>query len=181
VVRAVRSARAARRRGFTLIEGLLAAGILAAASAALILPFAVGAQNQNITSEHAVAVNLAEALLEEILSKPFYDPNSATRLGPEAGEATRPQFDNIDDYNGYIESAGRLRDAQGARISDASLASYGRRVTVAYVYLPNQSHADPPTMVRVTVDVTRNGAAVYSLCRLIGRRNSQPLAGGVLQ
>lgn len=169
-----------RRGGFSLLEGLLASGILAFAAAALLLPFSVGAANNTVVVDQAAAVNLGEALMEEILAKPFYDPNSATRVGPETGE-TRTSFDNIDDYDGYMETAGNMIDAAGNRIADASLASFHRSVTVTYVTWPGQNiAATGPTAARVVVRVRSNGQTVFTLTRLVGRRNELPTAGGVI-
>jgi MSHA pilin protein MshD len=169
-----------RRRGFSLLEGLLASAVLAFASAALLLPFSVGAANNALVVDQAAAVNLSEALMEEILAKPFYDPNSATRVGPETGES-RTSFDNIDDYGGYTETAGNMTDAAGARIADPSLQSFYRTVTVTYVAWPGQNiAATGPTAIRVVVQVRANGQTVFTLTRLVGRRNELPMAGGVI-
>ncbi|MDD4889850.1 MAG: hypothetical protein PHU85_07945 [Phycisphaerae bacterium] len=154
--------------------------MLAIASGAMLLPFSVGAANNTIVVDQAAAVNLAEALMEEILAKPFYDPNSTTRLGKESGE-TRTTMDNIDDYHGYAETAGHMTNAAGATITDPSLSLYYRTVTVAYVTWPGQdTSGSGVTAARVIVEVKANGQTIYKLTRLVGRRNELPVNGGVL-
>jgi len=162
------------RQGFTLAEGLLASTVLAVAAGAMLLPFTVGARNNTVVVRQAVAVSLAEALLEEILVKPFYDPDGPSNPGPEPGESGRDRFDNIDDYHDYTEAAGQLCDTTGSPITGASLAGYSRHATVNYLRLPGDPDDEDPTVVRVTVEVRRNGALVHRLSRLVGRRNESP-------
>jgi hypothetical protein len=153
-----------------MIEGLLASAILAVAAAAMLFPFTVGAQNNSIVVDQAAAVNLAEALMEEILSKPFYDPQGASSPGPESGETNRSLFDNIDDYDNYSESAGAMVDSSGEAISDASLSTYGRSVDVSYTYVPGQDTGEDPTFATVTVTVTSGEKTVHTLTRLVSQR-----------
>lgn len=170
--------RTGRHRGFSLIEGLLAASLLAVASGAMLLPFSAGAANNRTVVDQAAAVTLAEALIEEILAKPFYDPNTVTRLGAESGE-TRTTFDNIDDFHNYTERAGYMYNAANQRITDSSLSAYYRTVTVSYIYWPDQGTGSGPTALRVVVQVKSGNTVVFTLSRLVGRRNEQPVAGGV--
>ena len=119
----VEAARGARREamrrkrsiqpGFTLIEAVLAAAVLTFVVAALTQAIAAG-QGQTYAALHANrGVELAEALMDEALSRPWLDPDGASTLGPEDGEAPRSGFDNLDDYHGYTESAGTLTDPAG--------------------------------------------------------------------
>ena len=159
-----------RQRGFSLIEGLLASGILAIAASALLLPFTVEAANNVLLTDHAAAVGLAEALMEEVLAKPFDDAGGPGGPGPEPGETGRAQFDNMDDYDGYSESAGQLRDASGALIADASLSMFARAASVTYVRLPGQDAGQLATFVRIIVQVSEGGRALHRVTRLAGRR-----------
>jgi MSHA pilin protein MshD len=73
------------------------------------------------------ATAIAEAYLEEILLKPFYDPDSGAGGGvcPTA-EASRDLYDNVCDYNG-LDDAGAV-DQNGSAV--AGLGTYRVRVSV---------------------------------------------------
>ena len=160
-------ARAQHRAGFTLIEALLAATILAMGVAAITMPFTVGAQNEQVDARHTMALCLAQEMMEEILSRPFNDPDGGDRTpGPEPGETPRSGFDNIDDYHGYTEAAGNVRSRDGRLLTDAAVANLSRRVTVAYVYVQGQDVRQAPTFVRVTVEVLYRNRPTVTLTRL---------------
>lgn len=88
--------------GFTMLEVLAATTILAFAVIAVAESVSV-AQSQTFEALHdGRATTLAEAFLEEVVSKPYADPaGGAISLGPDVDELTRALFDNIDDYNGF--------------------------------------------------------------------------------
>jgi Tfp pilus assembly protein PilV len=155
------------RAAFTLVEALMAATILAMAIFGILVPFTVGAQNQQADARGTLAVNLAQELMEEILSKPFYDPQGASNPGPETGETTRNLFDNIDDYNGYSEPDGGIVDHDGNIVSDSIAKGLTRQADCAYVYVAGQDQATSATFIRVTVTVSYKGTALVSLKRLV--------------
>ena len=154
------------RKGFTLIESLLAAVVLAATIAAITVPFTAAARNEQYDGRQTMAVSLATEMMEEILSKPFEDPDGASVVGPEGNEPNRAAFDNMDDYHGYAEAAGGVADAANNAIVDPTANGLSRNVTVAYIYVTGQDTSLPPTFVRITVDVQYNGAVVAQLTRL---------------
>jgi Tfp pilus assembly protein FimT len=87
----------------------------------------------------------SQALLEEIKSKEFVDPNDPNNqaLGPNSGE-TYPNFDDVDDYNGF----------------DNTTAGFRRRVVVDYVTLTSstwQYSASYTDFKRIKVSVSRSG------------------------
>lgn len=87
--------------GFTMIEVLVATSILSFAVIAVAESVSV-AQSQTFEALHdGRATALAEAFLEEVISKPYADPaGGEINLGPDDDEPTRNLFDNIDDFNG---------------------------------------------------------------------------------
>lgn len=153
-------------RGFTLVEALLAAVILAMAIAAITMPFTAGAQHELEAARRTLGVTLAQEMMEEVLSKPFYDPNGESLCGPEAGE-TRAGFDNIDDYDGYSEADGQIRSFDGSALGGPAVAGLTRHATAKYVYVSGQSHAEPPTFARITVEVKHRDRTIASLNRLV--------------
>jgi MSHA pilin protein MshD len=152
--------------GFTLLESLLAAVVLAMAVAAITMPFAAGAQNARTDATRSLAVCLAEEMMEEILLKPFYDPAGVSTPGPEAGE-TRATFNCIDDYDGYYEGPGNIASFDGVKLNTPESQGMSRQVTASYVYVSGQSTALPASFICVKVDVTLNGALVASVSRLV--------------
>jgi MSHA pilin protein MshD len=156
-----------RTPGFTLTEALIAAVILLTAITAITLPFAAGARAEQADARLCLAVNLAQEMMEEILAKPFLDPQGTTTVGPDPGETRRARFDNIDDYHGYYEGPGQIADATGAVITTPAAEGLSRQVTAQYVYVSGQDTSQPPTFIRVTVTVAYNGAVLVTLTRLV--------------
>lgn len=160
-------ATARRISGITLLESLLAATLLAAVVTSVIWPFTAGAQNELAGARSSIASELAQELMEEILSKPFDDPQGAEGLGPDAGEATRDDFDNIDDYHGYGEPAGQILCFDGEAAADPVAADLSRSVATTYVYVSGQDTSETPSFISVTVTVSRDGEALVELTRLV--------------
>lgn len=152
----------------------MASVILAIAVAAAIMPFTCGARSQDVESRQSLAVSLAQDLIEEILLKPFEEPGDGDQLpepessfGPEGSETLRSSFSAIDDYNGYTELAGQIVDPAGQVIADAAAAGLSRHVTVSYVYVTGQLVTDPPSFMRVAVEVRYNGLPIVKMTRLV--------------
>jgi type II secretory pathway pseudopilin PulG len=154
-----------RGPGFTLLEALLAAVVLAMAVTAITMPFTAGAQNEGFDARRTLAVSLAQEMMEETLTKPFDDPNGIMTPGPEPGETSRDKFDNIDDYHGYKEPAGCITSLDGSIISSPASVGLSREVTCTYVYVNGQS--PPPTFIRVVVVVKHKDQPLVTLTRLV--------------
>jgi prepilin-type N-terminal cleavage/methylation domain-containing protein len=107
-------------QGFTLVEAMMAVMVLGIAAASLLLPFIKGAALQSEGINRTLAASLASDLMEQILRLPFHDPDGGLSLGPESGENTPSEFDNIDDYDGYTEPQGQVKDAAGAVCAPAA-------------------------------------------------------------
>jgi MSHA pilin protein MshD len=169
--------RASRRQGgaaFTLLEGLLAVVVLTIAVTAVIMPFTVGMRTQMVEARQSLAVPLAEELMEEILSKPFEEPDDgdeqaepAGAFGPDTGETSRQQFSAIDDYHGYTDPPGTITDPGGSVIDDAAAVGLSRHVTVAYVHVTGQDTGEPATFMRVVVEVRHDSQPLVTLTRLV--------------
>lgn len=111
-----------QHRGLTLVECLLASAILAFAVVALSQAVVAG-QMQTVDALHrARAMELGEALMEEVLRLAYTDPN-----GP--GEVGRSNYDDLQDFNGFSESAGSLNDAAGVAYG-APFQGFSRSVSV---------------------------------------------------
>lgn len=148
------------------MEALLATAILAMAIFAVTMPFATAAASEQLDGRQALSTALAQEMMEEILAKPFDDPQGASTPGPETGETTRSRFDNIDDYHGYNETPGHIADGSGTVITGAAAAGLSRHVTAEYVYVSGQDTGQPATFIRVAVEIRHDNTPLITLTRL---------------
>jgi len=94
-----------RRRALTLVESLMAAMVLLVVVVAVSQALLAGQMQVYDAAHRARAIELAEALMDEVLRLPYADADTDN-------ETTRATFDDLDDFDGYSES-GTLRDAAG--------------------------------------------------------------------
>jgi len=160
------------RNAFSIVEGLMATAVLAIVAAAAALPFAAGTQQIQEAAELEHAVALGEALMEEILARPFYQYDERTASpGPETGENSRELYNNVDDFDGFDESTDVLRNFETTAITDVTAAGFLRKASVSYVRLANQPADDRLAFVHVEVRVYHDGDLVVKLNRLVGRED----------
>jgi len=164
--------RRAAHPAFTLAEALLAATILAVVAASATLPFISGTQQMQASARLEQATALGQALMEEILARPFFEP--AERLaapGPGPGETTRNLFNNIDDFHGLTESAGNVRNYQNTLVTDAGTSGLWRTASVQYVTFPGQDAADVNSFVHIHVTVFDGTDPIVALDRIAARED----------
>ena len=120
-------------RGATLIEAVTAILVLGIAIPPLVALFTEIAAHSVDDTYQGVAATYVDALMEEIVSKAFEDPDEASgSFGTEEG--SRSAYDDIDDYDG-------LSNSPPKRLDGTDLDDYGgltRSVTV-----DNVTAADP--------------------------------------
>ncbi|MCP4247271.1 MAG: hypothetical protein GY778_09510 [bacterium] len=155
-------------RALTLVECLIAATILAVAVAAVAQAVVAGQMQSYAALYQRRAVEMAEALMDEVLSLPYDDPQGASTPGPEAGETTRAAFDNADDFHGYGEAATTLADAAGT-VYATPFQDFSRSVTAAYSNVAVTGFADPIPALTVTVTVQDGAGQSWTLTRLIAQ------------
>jgi MSHA pilin protein MshD len=149
--------RGARRElGVTLLELVIAIAIIGIALAGTISVFVVTTQHSADPMSQEQAQLIAEAYLDEILLKKFYDPDTGTVCTGTTGGETRPTYDNVCDYNGLSQAP---TDQFGTPI--ASLASYNVAVSVvnAGVSLGTINNTGAVRVLRVDVTVSLQGSA----------------------
>lgn len=163
---------AARQRGLSLIELVMFIMIVGLALAAVLQVFSQATQASADPQLRRQALAIAESLLEEVQLMPFTycDPDDANvetataaggcaslteALGPEAGETryASPQFDNVNDYNGFSMSGG-IRDLSNTAVS--GLSGYSASISVAADALGSLTAASGDAL-RITVTVTGPG------------------------
>ncbi len=125
------------RRGFSMVEALVAVSVTTIAGAALLTSIGAAVRSSTDATHAAVARGLAEQLMDEIAASRFPDsttttlssaitrtPLSATYLW--GSRMTREAFDDIDDYDGWTRRP--PVDRQGHRIgTEGALIQGGRR------------------------------------------------------
>ena len=173
--RALRSTMKAKniqfRRGMTLMEALLASTMLAMGASAVLLPFSVGAQSEQEDARRTLALYLGRELMEEIISKPFDDPEASDAIGPDGGESSRALFDNIDDYDGYEDGYGKSIDRivgmDKQTIDGVAIEGLHREAIITYIHVSGQDLGDDPNFVRVEVEMKYKGDELLTLRRLV--------------
>lgn len=139
-----------RERGVTLIEVVAAIAVIAIAASIAIgaighaLPSAVGFRIP------VTAREVARDLFEEVVSKPFKDPDGTD------GETSRTAFDDVDDYDGYTDSPPTT--PTGEAIPGAGALT--RAVRVKPVDSNLVEVTGPANLLRVEVDATWSGGKV---------------------
>lgn len=165
-----------RRRGLTLAESVVAMTILSVLGVAAVNTLAAARLDRVWTRQYATAHQLAEAMMAEILEKPYADPEVGVgSFGLDAGElgSDRLTFDDVDDYEGWTSSPPKRAD--GASIAGAT--GYTRAVRVVRVTLanPRTTSATETGLKCIVVDV---GVGSERLVRLYGLRSAAWRATG---
>ncbi|MGB2864907.1 MAG: hypothetical protein WBC05_16390, partial [Sedimentisphaerales bacterium] len=133
----------------------------------LLLPFVSGATVRAEGINRTLAARLASDLMEQILRLPFHDPDDKTSysLGPDAGD-----LDNVDDFHGYMEEQGQVKDAAGVVLTDPNYANFSRNVICEYVTVPPQPVESDPAkceFIRIKVQVDYSGKEMATVIRLV--------------
>jgi MSHA pilin protein MshD len=111
--------------GFTLIELVISMVVISIAlgGVLMVMNYTVRHSADPMLQHQAVAI--AESYLEEVLLRPYSDPDTSD------GETVRNLLDDVDDYDGWTDNG--ARDQEGTAI--AGLESYTVSVDVADVVL----------------------------------------------
>jgi hypothetical protein len=148
------------RAGFTLAEASLSTLLVGMLLLVSSRGVGVSIMAQSRTANESAGGMLADALIAEILQLPYADPNQSAVFGLESGEAgsNRSKYDDVDDYNGWLDSAPTYKDGTAMSVS----GTWQRRVTVEWVTLSDLTlkSTTETGMKRVTVTVARGGKNV---------------------
>jgi MSHA pilin protein MshD len=151
-------------RGFTAVEALVAATILAILTAAVSGALMAGRSQSKLARDTLSASFLAKSLMDEIVRLPFNDPLGYTMMGPDGGQ-TRATFDNVDDYYGYADGPGTITDLAGNAYPDA-YGGFGRTVSMSAVSTSPPGWNRTLTGLLVTVSVSKDGVELVKLQRI---------------
>ncbi len=139
-----------RSAGFTLIEIITTIVVLSIAATTIMSMFSNTIRSSANPMIQQQAISIAEAYMEEILLKPFNDPDGI-------GGETRANFDDVLDYNG-LNDGGAL-DQNGNPI--ASLGDYTVTVSVTNTGINGIASADS-FLITVNVAHTVLGSIVLN-------------------
>lgn len=133
-------------KGFSLVEILALIVVLSIGSVGIfsLINQLIFQSTNPVAVEQAIWI--ANAYMEEVLSKPFYDPTTGT-ICP-AAPSNRADFDNVCDYSGLSESP---TDQNGNAIS--LLSDYQADISVTPV--ANWQNM-PEQVLRVVVTISHN-------------------------
>ena len=155
-----------RAGGYTLTEVLIAAAILAFVVAALTQAIVAGQMQTYAALHDNRAVSLAESFMDEVLALPYDDPDGPSVVGPEAGEAARDDFDNLDDYHGYSQAAGAIVNLNDASYPDA-FQGFTRSIAVVYGTVSVPTFGGDLNGLTITITVTDADGRQWTLDRWV--------------
>jgi len=153
--------RPARLRAFTLIECVVATAVVAGMTATALTTVAYSVRAQGKAADRAVGAMYADAMVAEIMTQPYADPNTGTAtFGLEPGETTasRANWDDVDDYAGYTDSP--LQNKDGSVIPNTATWKRSVEVVWASPTSPATASVTETGCKRVTVTVRHNGFLV---------------------
>jgi type II secretory pathway pseudopilin PulG len=171
-----------RRVGFTLIEAVFSMLLVSLMFVAAMRATGASAVAQAHSADKGRGNLLAQSLMSEILVQPYADPNiNSTTIGPDPGDTTNPstrsKFNDVDDYDGWLESPPQNRDGTviGSTNADGSIMPYfpgwSRKVAVVWVNASNLTNpvSSETGVKRITVTVSHNNAVIATCVAIRSR------------
>jgi Tfp pilus assembly protein PilV len=167
-----------RRAGFTLVEALMAAVVLAVAVTGLFGELAASGQQTLALQQTSTSIGLARELQEEIAAKPLANPSSGsttpvtavavTTSTTQPSTITRSTFTYAGSYNGYTDYGSDLYTLGGTTIDATGSQNYCRSVSVTTGAAPSNDTASPKTdFGLVTVTVTSPSGQKFQISRVV--------------
>jgi len=155
-----------KRRGFTLWETAVSTFLVGLVLVTAATTSGTSVRMQAKAGERAKAGYLAHALVAEMLELSYMQPGqTSSAIGREAGESatSRANYNDVDDYNGWIDSPPQNKD--GSVMPD--LTGWQRQVVVEWVAPTTLTQASPGSasetgMKRLTVAVQHNGTTILT-------------------
>ncbi len=138
-------------RGFTLVEAVISLAIVTTMVVVGLEMMGASAKARIVQREQASATGLARQLLSEIRPCRYADADQPTGFGPESGEV-RVTFDDVDDYNGYVEIPPRFKT--GGAVPGYDGWTWNASVARADRSNPQTSSGSETGLKRITVTVT---------------------------
>ncbi|HZZ44638.1 MAG TPA: prepilin-type N-terminal cleavage/methylation domain-containing protein [Tepidisphaeraceae bacterium] len=155
-----------QRRGFTLVEAMIACTVLAISVIAIGSSMTASVRQSAVIEEDSTSLLLARQLVEEIAAKPFLDPDTGTT---SSRESSRSLYDNVGDYDGYkdtVSAASPVTSLQGKTAAVTNNRTYTRAVTVEFRTSPAGSAVTTGDFALITVTVTAPTGRTVQIWRM---------------
>jgi Tfp pilus assembly protein PilV len=167
--------RRSRHQAFTLAEALIASVVLSVAVLGISGVLVGATANARRMSDYSGAQLLARSLMEEIVAKPFTQPQNSSNSGCRDGNQDRSTYDNIADYDGYQDSTDpttattRATTLGGTTIDLGDTGTFTRKVSFEYRNSPGGPAVAGGTgnFGLITVTVSSSSGDTVTLYRLV--------------
>lgn len=148
---------------FTIVEAVMSTVIVALMFVAALNTVGASKLTQRQAALSSQGRLFADLLLSEILEQSYKDAGGAPVFGCEPGEstATRADFDDVDDYNGWTASPPTAKDGTVL----ANSAGWRQAVTVQWIdrLNPSQVQVSESNAKRITVTLSYNNTPQTTL------------------
>ena len=164
-------ARKSARGGFTLIEVMVAIGVIGMGVAALFVSLQAGTKVNGSAAELTRAVFLGQEIREWTLKLPFSDPDSGDQGKPPGPDGSNPQVfvDDLDDLMGVTFSP--PRDGTGVPIAD--LADWSETINMTW-RAPNDLSATVANgtsdVIHVEVQIRNKNQPLYTTSWIVTKK-----------
>lgn len=150
---------------FTLVEAVLSTVIVAVMFVAALNTVGASRLTQHRAALTSRGRLFAELLLSEIVQQSYKDSGDNPVFGPETGEstATRADFDDVDDYNGWSK---RPEAKDGSALPNST--GWMQTVTVQWIDRldPSQVQSFETNAKRITVTTSYNNMPQVTLAAI---------------
>lgn len=152
-----------KQKGFSLIELVITIVVLSIALSALISSLFSNVGRNADALWQTKSTQLSQAYLDEILSMRYQENtplgggtiNGCVIAGPEAGETSRSLFDDVDDYNGLVETADFLDTTTGSNYTGYTVS----------IEVSCNDVAVNTKLITLTISTPANQSLVFSVVR----------------
>jgi prepilin-type N-terminal cleavage/methylation domain-containing protein len=166
-----KSARPIVRRGFTLMEALVASVVLLILALGVVGSVSTAYEQSQFVHDSATSLSLAKQLMDEIVSKPYVP---ADALGTTGNTGPRSAFTNVSAYNKYSDASTSMPMLTGATLDVTGSESFVRSVSVSKGTKPSIDTASPTNdFAIVTVTITNPDGQTVSVPELVANYSIQ--------
>ncbi len=149
--------------GFTIVEVTISLVIVSVVLVAALSTVGASQAMRFRSDRRSRGMLLAQDLMNEILQLPYEDPDQTPMQGLEPGDGStdRTDFDDIDDYGGWVGSP--LVHVDGTAVLNA--AGFQREVSVVWLNGTDLSltSVSETGMKRIRVKITAGGQEIVTL------------------
>ena len=166
-----RCAHKSTRGGFTLIEAMVAIGVIGTGVAALFVSLQSGTKVNGAATEMTHAVFLGQEIREWTLKLPFIDPDEGDQGNPPGPDGSDP-LTFVDDLDDLMDvTFGPPRDGRGVAI--ANMPNWSQAIGMTWRDPNDLSTAvanGASDVVRVEVEVRNNNQPVYTTSWIVVKK-----------